>query len=72
MDTVLDAPLWDKSLKANVDTNCCVVECYNSVKKKPGLRFFSFPVPVRDKSKFQRWVTAVSVVIMYVYMCIYN
>ncbi len=37
--------------------NCCVVECTNSVKKKPGLRFFSFPV--RDKPRFRRWVTVV-------------
>uniref|UniRef100_A0A1X7U783 THAP-type domain-containing protein n=1 Tax=Amphimedon queenslandica TaxID=400682 RepID=A0A1X7U783_AMPQE len=38
--------------------NCCVVGCHNSVGKKAGLRFFSFPL--KDKAQLKRWTMAVN------------
>ena len=37
--------------------NCCVCGCTNYVGKKPGLRFFRFPLS--DKARCARWAAAV-------------
>ena len=37
--------------------NCCVCGCTNYVGKKPGLRFFCFPL--LDKERNAKWIAAV-------------
>ena len=37
--------------------NCCVCGCTNYVGKKPGLRFFRFPL--LDKERNAKWISAV-------------
>ena len=42
---------------AKMVNNCCVCGCTNYVGKKPGLRFFRFPLA--DKERCKRWTIAV-------------
>ena len=37
--------------------NCCVCGCTNYVGKKPGIRFFRFPL--LDKERNAKWIAAV-------------
>ena len=43
---------------AGMVNNCCVCGCTNYVGKKPGLRFFRFPL--LDKERNAKWTAAVT------------